>query len=273
MIVANRVAQAQEIYRKLRGQFDGIHLLHSRFARRDRVAKERALIDALKGKRNDIVMRALVATQVVEVSLDISFDTIFTEIAPADDLLQRFGRVNRYGEHPDGVEVHIACQFDRERVSRVYDAEWLAKTLEFAPEDGTPLTVEVAAGWVRQVYHDGWTNRERKRYEHACSAFQRVLSALRPLFRLSEGEEEFYGLFQSVEVLPSRLYAEYDEHLKEKRYLLANQLLVPIPHGTFHGLRNRGLIESGEGVLIADVSYDEELGFLPDEADIDSIFV
>lgn len=142
LIVANRVVQAQEIYRQLREQFGGIHLLHSRFTRRDRVAKERAIIDALKGKRGDIAVRALVATQVVEVSLDISFDTIFTEIAPADDLLQRFGRVNRYGEHPDGVGVHIACQFDRERLSRVYDAERLAKTLEFAPEDGTPVTVK-----------------------------------------------------------------------------------------------------------------------------------
>ncbi len=107
LIVDNRVAQAQEIYRQLREQLCGVHLLHSRFTRRDRVAKEQTIIDALKGKRDDVIVRALVATQVVEVSLDASFDTIFTEVAPADDLLQRFGRVNRYGEHAEGEETVI----------------------------------------------------------------------------------------------------------------------------------------------------------------------
>ena len=37
----------------------------------------------------------VVATQVVEVSLDISFDLMITETAPLDALIQRFGRVNR----------------------------------------------------------------------------------------------------------------------------------------------------------------------------------
>ena len=42
----------------------------------------------------------LVATQVVEVSLDIDFDTIFTEPAPLEALIQRFGRVNRARKKP-----------------------------------------------------------------------------------------------------------------------------------------------------------------------------
>ncbi len=270
LVVANRVAQAQEIYRQLREQFHGVHLLHSRFTRRDRVAKERTIIDALRGNRNDVAVQALVATQVVEVSLDVSFDTIFTEVAPVDDLLQRFGRVNRYGEHPEGVEVHVARQFDRDRLIRVYDEERLVSTLAAAPEDGTALTVEAAAEWVRQVYREGWTSKERHRYEQARSAFQSVLEALRPLTSLGEGEEEFYGLFQSVEVLPVNLYAEYAEHWREKRYLLANQLLVPIPLSTFHMLNNAGLLTRQDGTLVANVAYDEALGLLPKEVDIDA---
>ncbi len=273
LVVANRVAQAQEIYRQLCKQFHDIHLLHSRFARRDRVAKERTIIDALRGTRNDVAVQALVATQVVEVSLDVSFDTIFTEIAPVDDLLQRFGRVNRYGEHPKGVEVHVARAFDRDRLIRVYDEERLMSTLETAPEDGTLLTVEAAAKWVRQVYRDGWTSKEQHRYEQARSAFQSVLAVLRPLSRFSEGEEEFYSLFQSVEVLPVKLYAEYAEHWQEKRYLLANQLLVPIPLGTFHMLNKAGLLTRQDRTLIANVAYDEMLGLLPKEVDIDAAFI
>jgi CRISPR-associated endonuclease/helicase Cas3 len=273
LVVANRVAQAQEIYRQLREHFRGIHLLHSRFTHRDRVLKERAIIDTLHGKRNDVLFQALVATQVVEVSLDVSFDTIFTEIAPADDLLQRFGRVNRYGEHPEGVEVHVARQFDRDRVIYVYDEERLARTLAVAPKDGTPLTVEAAAEWVRQVYGDGWTSGERERYDQACRSFQYVLSMLKPLCRLSEGEEEFYRLFQTIQVLPIRLYDEYARHLEEKHYLLANQLLVPVPAGTFHMLKNAGLLKKQNSAFIADIIYDEELGLLSKEVDIDASLI
>lgn len=274
LIVANRVAQAQDIYRRLQKCFEGVYLLHSRFTHRDRVAKERLVLDVLRGKRSNTPLRALVATQVVEVSLDISFDELFTEVAPVDDLLQRFGRVNRYGERGEGARVHVACRYDEERLGRVYEEEMLRRTLQFAPGDGTLLTALEANQWVQKVYQDGWTLRERRRYEEAIEAFQVVLSALHPLSHLKEGEEMFYGLFNSVEVLPGSLYQEYEKYMRDGRFLLANQLLVPVPLGTFHMLRNAGLLTRfTRGVLMADVPYSEELGLLPKEVDIDASFL
>jgi CRISPR-associated endonuclease/helicase Cas3 len=270
LVVANRVAQAQEIYRALRERIHGVHLLHSRFAHRDRVRREQTIIGALQGE-NQTLVRVLVATQVVEVSLDVSFDTLFTEVAPVDDLLQRFGRVNRYGEHPDGVDVHVARQFDGERLKFVYDPERLKATITQAPSDGTPLTVSIAADWVRSVYWDGWTAKERERFEQARTAFSALLQDLRPLQHLDEGRDEFRGLFQSVEVLPKSLFAEYEEHRQAKRYLLANSLLVPVRLGTFHLLNKAGrLSKLADGTLLADATYDKELGLLPKEVDIDA---
>ncbi|HID06222.1 MAG TPA: CRISPR-associated helicase Cas3', partial [Armatimonadetes bacterium] len=273
LVVANRVAQAQEIYCQLRGQLSGVHLLHSRFARRDRVAKERAIIGALLSK-NDVEVKVLVATQVVEVSLDVSFDTIFTEVAPVDDLLQRFGRVNRYGEHERGVDAHVARSFDAEQLKWVYDLERIYATLDTAPQDGTPLTIDETVKWVHAVYQCGWTQKEKKRYEQAQGAFQQVLENLRPLQQSEEGEEEFSGLFKGVEVLPQPPYDEYQEHMNNKHYLLANQLLVPIPLGTFHMLNNDGrLCHLKEGTLLADVSYDSERGLLPKEINVDAAII
>lgn len=269
LVVANRVAQAQELYHELQKRLPDVHLLHSRFTHQDRVSREKMIIRALQGK-HDIGVRVLVATQVVEVSLDVSFDTIFSEVAPVDDLLQRFGRVNRYSEHPDGIEVHIATQFDLERLRWVYDLERVAATLEKAPADGTPLTVEVAAQWVRQVYQEGWTEKERKQFEQAQTAFQFVLRALRPLHHSHEGKEEFYGLFHNVEVLPRQLFEGYNMRMRNKHYLLATQLLVPIPLGTFKRLeRDEKLTLLKDGVWMVDVSYDPDLGLLPKGVDVD----
>lgn len=123
----------------------------------------------------------------------------------------------------------LAREFDAQQLRRVYDLERLQATLENAPPDGEGLTVEVAAEWVRQVYKGGWTTKERKRFEQARNAFQTVLQSLRPLCRAPEGEEQFRDMFQGVELLPRCFYKEYETHRAEKRYLLATQLLVPIP--------------------------------------------
>lgn len=271
LVVANRVAQAQRLFNQLEDHLPGVHLLHGRLTHRDRVTREKAIIGSLQGK-GDTEIRVLVATQVVEVSLDVSFDTIFTELAPVDDLLQRFGRVNRYGQNQDGADVHVARAFDRDKLRHVYDPERLEATLEAAPAESQPLTAAVATEWVRQVYKDGWTVTEKNRFEQARKAFQSVVSSLRPLHQAPEGREQFAGLFQGVEVLPRRLYDEYERY--RKQHLLASQLLVPIPAGTFWMLRNAGRITSlQDGTLVADAVYDATLGLLPKEVDLDVNFL
>lgn len=90
LILTNTVDRAVEAYDILRRKANGnIHLIHGRFAYCDRLSKEE------KARLASI----LVSTQVAEVSLDISFDILITELAPMPSLIQRFGRVNRYGEH------------------------------------------------------------------------------------------------------------------------------------------------------------------------------
>lgn len=93
LIVCNRVDVAQAKYRLLKDLYPDIRavLIHSRFKRKDRALKEQELMDLFESNAPAFV----VATQVVEVSLDISADRMITESAPIDSLIQRFGRVNR----------------------------------------------------------------------------------------------------------------------------------------------------------------------------------
>ncbi|MEM0507109.1 MAG: CRISPR-associated helicase Cas3', partial [Thermosphaera sp.] len=76
-------------------------LLHARFNHNSRMEIEDK-IDKLEN-----VPHVLIATQVCEVSLDISYDYLYTELAPIPSLIQRFGRVNRRGIRTENVNVYI----------------------------------------------------------------------------------------------------------------------------------------------------------------------
>ncbi len=100
LVVANTVARSQEVFRLLAPRLDGkcpIHLFNSLFTPHDRsTGKESKESVLLKLFHKDTPCPAvLVATQSVEMSLDISADVLFTDWAPMDALAQRFGRVNR----------------------------------------------------------------------------------------------------------------------------------------------------------------------------------
>jgi CRISPR-associated endonuclease/helicase Cas3 len=90
MIILNTVRKAVETYAKLKQRLARVVLLHSRITEEERSARLRILINA----GQDTV---LVATQVVEAGVDLSFRTLITEAAPPDSILQRAGRVARRG--------------------------------------------------------------------------------------------------------------------------------------------------------------------------------
>jgi CRISPR-associated endonuclease/helicase Cas3 len=77
---------------ELLGDKHKIILLHSRFMTKDRFKKEEEIFDLL----NQNVPHILIATQVAEVSLDISYDYLFTELSSFSSFIQRCGRVNRF---------------------------------------------------------------------------------------------------------------------------------------------------------------------------------
>ncbi|MBW2068419.1 MAG: CRISPR-associated helicase Cas3' [Deltaproteobacteria bacterium] len=110
LVVANTVKQAQDIFCRLRektesdkdfnGLKDKLWLLHSRFTLDDRKDLEEIVAFEFSNPKpkDESEGKILVATQVVEASLDLDADVLFTEIAPMDSLVQRMGRVlRRYG--------------------------------------------------------------------------------------------------------------------------------------------------------------------------------
>ena len=115
-VVCNTVRRAQEVYRALKPYFSGtaedgepvLDLLHSQYMFQDRDEREKRTL-ARFGKVGASTPRphkaVLVATQVIEQSLDLDFDLMVSDIAPADLLLQRVGRLHRHERlRPHGLE-------------------------------------------------------------------------------------------------------------------------------------------------------------------------
>ncbi|CAN5889403.1 CRISPR-associated helicase/endonuclease Cas3 [soil metagenome] len=125
LVVCNTVAKAQGIFDELKvlqseGELQETHLelIHSKFFPRDRNAKETRLQELMgKGSARDAI---LVATQVIEVGIDISCEHLHTELCPANSLLQRVGRCARYTGEVGTVHVYDSLNKNGERSYRPY---------------------------------------------------------------------------------------------------------------------------------------------------------
>jgi CRISPR-associated helicase Cas3 len=92
LVASNNVKTAVSVYSSLRENGDAeTYLIHSLFTLRDRRRLLKRLHSYVKNKREFVV----VATQVIEVGVNLDFASAITEVAPLCPLVQRVGRVNR----------------------------------------------------------------------------------------------------------------------------------------------------------------------------------
>jgi CRISPR-associated endonuclease/helicase Cas3 len=153
LLVHNRVADSQQSYNELKAKHPetDIMLIHSRFRRGDRAEKERLLMDRFNRSDKACIV---ISTQVVEVSLDISFDVMVTQAAPIDALIQRFGRINRkrteetIGKYKD---VYVIQPPEGEKEAKPYDPDVLQRSYNALP-DGEVLQEKDLQKMIDRVY-------------------------------------------------------------------------------------------------------------------------
>lgn len=107
LVICNSIATAQQIFEDISDMLSEertkVHLLHSNFTRQDRSDKEKQILTTGQTyvnpakKELHCLHEIWVTTSVVEASLDIDFDYLFTELLDLFSLFQRMGRVNRKG--------------------------------------------------------------------------------------------------------------------------------------------------------------------------------
>lgn len=141
--VRNTVADAVAAFDRFAATLPPAHLMlfHARFALHDRLATEQRVLAAF-GKTStpaDRAGRLLIATQVVEQSLDVDFDLFVTDLAPVDRIIQRAGRLRRHRRAADGTPLGNPATPDQ----RGEPVLWV-----FAP----PWTDEPDPRWFKAIF-------------------------------------------------------------------------------------------------------------------------
>ena len=151
LVVVNTVVRCQEIAQEL-ADVDPV-CYHSKFILRDRQKKEKKILEENPS--------LVIATQVVEVALDIDFDILFTECAPPDALAQRAGRINRKRERNGQVFIFRPgpgserIYFDDTRTEQKHEERLLERSFDiFSKYQDHDITEQELLNIVEEVYEN-----------------------------------------------------------------------------------------------------------------------
>ncbi len=158
-VIRNTVRLAQETAASLRAQFPDreVILIHSRFVAQDRARIEKRLRELLgPGAAARPERLIVVGTQVLEQSLDVDFDLMFTDHAPADLILQRLGRLHRHvRERPELLKTprcfildatvldDLAGTVGKNFVNRIYPSFVLARSSQVLRAIAAEGTIDI----------------------------------------------------------------------------------------------------------------------------------
>lgn len=157
LVVVNTVLQSIAMYDALTNKgVKNVNLLHSQFIARHRSKKEEEIKEF--GKLDNKEAGIWVTTQIVEASIDVDFDYLFTEAATPDSLFQRFGRCNRKGKrYPDSLvplepNIYI-CTEGVSGLDSIYENIIVKNGLEALSEvDGQLIDEQLKVNIVEKVF-------------------------------------------------------------------------------------------------------------------------
>lgn len=270
-IILNTVAKSQLFYKTLRrklGEDANIMLYHSQFTYKDRLEKEHKISELIKNKPF-----VLVATQVIEVSLDISCDLMYTELAPPDAIGQRGGRLNRGGKKSYSNDVeHVMSVFEVQK-HHPYTEEIIKLTGQYL-KDG-----EYTYRKIKDICDLVYSNKDLLYSENFQSLFDESILFGRPYWQISSGDDEGRPGFEfrederTVFVVPASIYQGKDENLTPE-----NEVRIPL-WKLLRNMDNTSLfepIEIGKPryekiFWICKLKYDSDVGFYDEVQEDQSI--
>lgn len=276
LIIANTVDKAIEIYSKIKeNKENNVHLLHSRFILKDRSKKERKIKEFSEKQEEYGIW---VSTQIVEASLDIDFDYLYTEMSTLDSLFQRLGRCYRkreYEKEEPNVYIYTEKASGICGEKGIYNEQIHYKSIKFLEEyDNQLLDENLKIQLVDKLY-----SKEELKNTKFYDDFKEGMNVLNNIIDYDVDKEKAQKLLRNIEnttVIPKSIYDENIELFekyqnckdKSERYKIRreiNKLTVSIKISNYSKrkqyLINNPYMKEGE-IPIIDLPYSSETGLI-----------
>lgn len=255
LVVCNTIRTAKETYKLLEAEIPSLDLMlfHSQFILYDRIVREDLLENLPVGGF------VAVTTQVVEVSLDIDFDLLYTEACPVDALVQRLGRVNRKGVKS---KAKAYIYMPTPNSSSVYSSDLVEQSSSLLQSKGSRVPEKELTQIVNKVYEKVDFIGELEKVKDLVNHVQDNLSHVYTLSAQEKALQELTtrpGYF-TIDAIPQPFEEEVmklDKKIKRIRY----SVRIPL----FKNYRD--VLDFHEDMVIARVNYDGRTGIIyPEKA-------
>ena len=216
LIVCNTIKKAQEMYRLLSEEIDDLqelHILHSRYIKKDRAKKEKEILDFGKTYNEkgeiDIQSGIWISTSLVEASLDIDFDYLFTELQDLNSLFQRFGRVNRKGVK----SISVPNCFVYLNSSNKYIDTTLFQLSKDAIKNVQGILSETDKIHLINTFMT-FENLKNSEYYNGKNGYKKTLQWIESIetYEYEKDEHKLRNIL-SIDIIPNKIYLEYQEDI------------------------------------------------------------
>lgn len=205
LVLVNTVKKAQKLYKEL--QEENTYLLHSNFLKKDREKLENLALEFANGEENGI----LISTQIVEASLDIDFDVLFTDMCSIDSLFQRMGRVYRKREYTE-EKPNVYIYDNRNGVPYIIESKIYGFSFnEIKKYNGKLLTEEDKQNMIENIF-DKNKNQELQKSDY-YQIIEKTIFEMENIIpnqkKKAEIEQEFRGI-NSITLIPDIIFEQLE---------------------------------------------------------------
>ena len=231
LIIVNTVKRAQQLYEQL----EGAYLLHSHYIKSDRDCIEEKILEF--GDHNINKETGIwISTQIVEASLDIDFDILFTEMCSIDSLFQRMGRVYRKRNF-DEEKANIYILDNRNGVPYIIDADIYDYSIkEIRKYNNQNLSEQTKQKIINNIF-DLEKNPELKesKYYRKIRDEINLLKDILPNQIDKKIVNQKFRNIQNINLIPDNIFEELEEEgkidkwnevLRDKNILMATKIQV-----------------------------------------------
>lgn len=263
LVIVNTIKKAIDIYKNIRDKTKNVNLLHSMFIQKDRLTKENQIYQSSESNASGI----WVTTQIVEASLDIDFDALFTELSTLDSLFQRMGRCYRKREYQQN-RPNVFVYSKASGIGTIYDKDIFNIGLDKIRGFNEIINERSKIDLVSSIY--SFSSIQNTKYYEEFKKSLEILDHTSEYEMDSKTAQSILRDIKSVKIIPREIYDQNAELFKEYNKLTDREkrirehdissLSTDIPYYKIKRASLSDEIFRDFGIYILDCKYDQELG-------------